>query len=109
MFSATCSGTRFPLSFCSRGACRLSGVASVVLGSSLFLLAVAASWSLARPVLVVSLVGTGVAIWTAFGTPAMHESWVLPACIGLMALVHGGIAGWNFYMRNDPERTPLLA
>jgi hypothetical protein len=60
-------------------------------------------------VLVVSLVGTGVAIWTAFGTPAMHESWVLPACIGLMALVHGGIAGWNFYMRNDPERTPLLA
>jgi hypothetical protein len=88
---------------------RLSGFASFVLGFSLFLLAVAASWSLARPVLVLSLVGTGVACWTTFGTPEMHESWVLPAWIGLMVLLHGGIAGWNFYIRNDPERTPLLA
>ncbi len=56
-----------------------------------------------------SLVGTGVAFWTTFGTPEMHESWVLPAWIGLMALIHGGIAGWNFYIKNDPERTPLLA
>jgi hypothetical protein len=39
----------------------------------------------------------------------MHEAWVLPAWIGVMVLIHGGIAGWNFYIKNDPERTPLLA
>ncbi len=88
---------------------RLSGVAAFVLGLALFLISVAAAWSLARPLLVLSLVGTGVAIWTTFGTPEMHESWVLPAWIGVMVLIHGGIAGWNFYIKNDPERTPLLA
>jgi hypothetical protein len=88
---------------------RLSGLASFILGLSLFLLSVAASWSLARPVLVLSLVGTGVALWTAFGTPEMHELWVLYAWTGLMVIVHGGIAGWNFYIKDDPERTPLLA
>ena len=88
---------------------RLSGVSSFVLGLALFLISVAAAWFLARPVLVLSLVGTAVAVWTAFGTPEMHESWVLPAWIGVMVLVHGGIAGWNFYIKNDPERTPLLA
>jgi hypothetical protein len=88
---------------------RFSGIASFLLGLSLFLLSVAASWFLARPVLVLSLVGTGAAIWTAFGTPEMHESWIFPTWIGLLVLIHGGIAGWNFYIKDDPERTPLLA
>jgi hypothetical protein len=88
---------------------RLSGVASFVLGLALFLISVAAAWFLSRPLLVLSLVGTGVALWTTFGTPEMHEAWVLPAWIGVMVLVHGGIAGWNFYIKDDPERTPLLA
>ena len=84
-------------------------MAAFVLGLALFLIFVAAAWSLARLLLVLSLVGPGVAIWTTFGTPEMHESWVLPAWIGVMVLIHGGIAGWNFYIKNDPERTPLLA
>ena len=87
---------------------RLAGVASFLLGLSLFLLTVAVSWFLARPLLVFSLVGTGATLWTAYGTPDMHEAWVFPAWIGVMVLIHGSIAGWNYYIKDDPERTPLL-
>jgi hypothetical protein len=75
----------------------------------LFLLSVAVSWFLARPLLVLSLVGTGVTLWTAYGTPEMHEAWVFPAWIGVMVVIHGSVAGWNYYIKDDPERTPLLA
>ena len=99
----------FSLSFALRLVCRLSGLASFLLGLSLFLLTVAVSWCLARPLLVLSLVGTGVSLWTAYGTPEMHEAWVFPAWIVVMVVIHGGIAGWNYYIKDDPERTPLLA
>jgi len=64
---------------------------------------VAVSWCLARPLLVLSLVGTGVSLWTAYGTPEMHEAWVFPAWIGVMVVIHGGIAGWNYYIKDDPS------